>query len=107
MHPLALEVLAGNGFDSAQLRSKSWDDLAHAPALELAFTVCDVAANEACPVWPGQPITAQWGLSDPAAVSGSLAERRWAFRRAYGTSLSVESLSRLALQQRVAEIGRA
>jgi protein-tyrosine-phosphatase len=114
--PLALEALVENGFDVAPFRSKSWDELASAPALDFVFTVCDAAARETCPVWPGEPVTANWAMPDPAAATGTLAERRWAFRRAYAeldrrieifTSLSIESLGRLALARRVAEIGRS
>lgn len=116
VHPLALEVLAENGFETVRLRSKSWHELASAPPLHFVFTVCDAAANETCPKWPGQPLTANWAMSDPAAATGSLVDQRWAFRRAYAeldrrielfTSLSLESLSRLALQQRVEAIGSA
>ncbi len=117
VHPLALEVLAEHGHDPSGLRSKGWDELAvpGAPALDFVFTVCDDAAAEACPVWPGQPITAHWGMPDPAAFVGPLTEQRWLFRRTYQeldrridifTSLSVESLSRIALQRRVDEIGK-
>jgi arsenate reductase len=114
VHPLTLDVLVENGFDTARFRSKSWHELASAPPLHFVFTVCDATARESCPVWPGQPITANWAIPDPAAAAGSLADQRWAFRRAYAeldrrielfTSLSLESLSRFALQQRVDAIG--
>jgi len=118
VHPMALEVLAERGHDTAGLRSKSWDELAApgAPALDFVFTVCDAAAGEACPVWPGQPMTAHWGVEDPAAFEGPADRQRWLFRRAYRelerrielfTSLTLESLDRLSLQSRLDEIGRA
>jgi len=86
-NPFALELLRAEGFDVAGLRSKSWDEFAApgAPVMDLIVTVCDGAAGEACPVWPGRPMTAHWGLPDPAAVAGSDADKRRAFRRAYAT----------------------
>jgi arsenate reductase (thioredoxin) len=85
VNPFALELLASQGIDTAGVRSKSWDEFAKAgaPAIDLIFTVCDNAANEACPVWPGRPVTAHWGIADPAAVEGSDDEKRKAFRRAF------------------------
>jgi arsenate reductase len=118
VHPMALDVLREHGEETSGLRSKSWEEFAEpgAPALDFVFTVCDDAAGEACPVWPGQPMTAHWGIEDPAAFEGPALEQRWRFRRVYQvlerrielfTSLSFESLDRLALRARLAEIGRA
>jgi arsenate reductase len=118
IHPQTLAVLREHAHDTSALRSKSWDELAQpgAPPLDFVFTVCDDAAGETCPVWPGQPVTAHWGLEDPAAFDGPPEEQRWVFRRAYQvlerrielfTSLSLESLDRLALRARLAEIGKS
>lgn len=87
VHPLALELLRSENYPTQALRSKSWDEFAEpgAPRLEFIFTVCDNAANEVCPVWPGRPVSAHWGQPDPAAVTGSEAERRDAFARALET----------------------
>lgn len=115
--PFALELLARNGFDTTGLRSKGWDEFARAgtPRMDFVFTVCDQAAGEVCPVWPGQPLTAHWGSDDPAKVEGSDAEKRRAFLVAFkelGTrinlfmSLPFDKLERLALQTRLAEIGK-
>ncbi|NNL67272.1 MAG: arsenate reductase ArsC [Myxococcales bacterium] len=117
VHPLALELLEERGHDVSGLRSKSWSDFEGpgAPALDFIFTVCDDAANEACPVWPGSPTTAHWGVADPAAFEGSEDERRRCFLRTYlelhrrielFTRLPLESLDRLALQSRLEEIGK-
>ncbi len=116
VHPMALALLRERGYDVEALRSKSWDEFAKpgAPSLDFVFTVCDNAAGEACPLWPGRPITAHWGVEDPAAFEGALDEQRRLFERAYVelerridlfTSLPVESLDRLGLQARLAEIG--
>lgn len=85
VNPLALELLAAEGYDTGDLRSKSWDEFAGpgAPAIDIVITVCDNAAGEVCPVWPGQPVTAHWGIADPAAVDGDDSTRRAAFVTAY------------------------
>jgi arsenate reductase len=117
VHPYMLELLDKLKLPTKGLCSKSWDAFAAsgAPKMDFVITVCDQAAGEACPVWPGNPITAHWGIPDPAAVQGSEAERRKAFRHALGalqariklfTSLRPESLDRIALKRRVEEIGR-
>ncbi len=117
VHPLAPKLLAELGFATAGLRSKSWNEFAApgAPAMDFVFTVCDQAAGEVCPVWPGQPITAHWGIPDPAAVDGSETERMLAFREAFRAlerririfiSLPIASLDRMALTRRVEAIGR-
>lgn len=87
VHPLALETLAAHGVPAAGARSKSWDEFAvpGAPDIHVVITVCDAAAAAPCPVWPGHPATAHWGLTDPAAAPGSLAERRQAFESAFDT----------------------
>jgi len=117
IHPFAREMLAELGYDVSGLRSKSWDEFAapDAPNLDFVFTVCDSAAAEPCPIWPGQPITAHWGIPDPAAATGTDAERRLAFADAHRmlfqrisifTNLPMGSLDKLSLQQRVDEIGK-
>ncbi|HEX4299912.1 MAG TPA: arsenate reductase ArsC [Gammaproteobacteria bacterium] len=114
--PYALETLGHNKFPVAGLRSKSWDEFAAAgaPQMDFVFTVCDQAAAEACPYWPGQPMTAHWGLPDPAAVEGSDEARRRAFRDTLlvlrrrieiFASLPLEKLDRLAIQKQIKEIG--
>lgn len=116
VHPLALELLQEEDYDVAQLRSKQWDEFAgdDAPALDFVITVCDNAAGETCPVWPGQPMTAHWGLPDPAAVRGSEAEMRQAFadtlrkltRRIEAfCALELDQLDDASLKRRLAEIG--
>ncbi len=118
VHPMALRVLRERGYETAALRSKSWDEFAErgTTAIDFVFTVCDNAAGEACPVWPGKPMTAHWGVEDPAAFRGSEEEQRGVFRRVYlelerrialFTNLPVESLDRLSLQARLNEIGKA
>jgi arsenate reductase (thioredoxin) len=117
VNPHTITVLQGLGYDTSGLRSKSWHEFAKpgAPALDLVFTVCDSAAGETCPVWPGQPMTAHWGVPDPAEATGSDAEIAFAFRDAYRmllrrieifTALPIRSLDQLSLQQRLKEIGR-
>jgi arsenate reductase (thioredoxin) len=117
VHPFAIELLKKLNHPTAGLRSKDWEEFAApgAPAMDFVFTVCDNAANEVCPVWPGQPMTAHWGLPDPAAAEGTEAERHLAFADAYRmllnrisifTNLPMRSLDRLALQKRLDEIGR-
>jgi protein-tyrosine-phosphatase len=117
VHPIALELLQHMKLPTVGLRSKSWDEFA-APGglpLDFVFTVCDNAAGEICPCWPGQPLTAHWGVEDPAAVEGSEAERWLAFRKAFKqlearirvfTSLPIRSLDRIKLQQHLDAIGR-
>jgi protein-tyrosine-phosphatase len=118
VHAYALDLLRRMNHPVESLRSKSWDEFAQAgaPALDFAFTVCDNAAGEVCPVWPGQPMTAHWGLPDPAAVEGSEAVKRAAFADTYRllsnrisifVSLPLASLDKLSLQRRLDEIGRA
>jgi len=118
VHPFALEMLAGLNYDTSALRSKAWDEFAApgSPPLDFVFTVCDNAAGEVCPVWPGQPMTAHWGLPDPSAATGTEAERRYAFadthrmlaqRIGIFVNLPLASLDKLALKQRLDEIGRA
>jgi arsenate reductase len=115
VHPMALELLGDLGFDTAGLRSKSWDEFAApgAPPLDFIFTVCDDAAGEVCPVWPGKPMTAHWGIADPAAVEG--AGQREAFTTALHhlhnrislfLALPIESVDAMSLQRRLTEIGR-
>jgi arsenate reductase len=118
VHPMALRVLRSLHYETARLRSKSWDEFAtgEAPPLDFVFTVCDNAANEICPVWPGQPMTAHWGVEDPAAFVGSDETTYRFFKRVHGylesriklfSALPIASLDRLSLQHRLAEIGRA
>ena len=117
VHPFARDLLQKSNHPTAGLRSKSWQEFAAvgAPVMDFVFTVCDNAAHEVCPVWPGQPMSAHWGVPDPAAAEGSEAERRLAFADAYRmlanrigifVSLPVKSLDRLSLQKRLDEIGR-
>ena len=117
VHPFALELLGNLKHDTSFARSKSWDTFAGpgAPKMDFVFTVCDNAANEACPVWPGQPMTAHWGIPDPAAAEGTEAERHLAFADAYRQlssrinaflSLPLASIDRMSLQTKLREIGR-
>ena len=116
VHPLTLELLRNMKLPTEGLRSKSWNEFAgaDAPRMDFVFTVCDQAAAEVCPVWPGQPITAHWGVPDPAAAVGSDAEKMAAFRDAFRRldtriklflALPIEKLDRLALQREARRIG--
>ena len=116
VNAFALELLAKNRIGIDGLRSKSWDEFAMpgAPVMDFVFTVCDQAAGEMCPVWPGQPITAHWGINDPARVEGADAEKRKAFMKAFGElstrinlllSLPLDRIERLALKKKLDEIG--
>jgi len=118
VHPLAIEVLRRNNFVTDGLRSKDWGEFAApgAPRMDFVFTVCDNAAAEVCPVWPGQPMTAHWGIADPAAVEGDEVTRMMAFRQALRelehridifVNLPLASLDRLKLQDRLDAIGRS
>jgi arsenate reductase (thioredoxin) len=117
VHPFALELLREQHLPTAGLRSKSWDEFAApgAPVMDFVFTVCDLAAQEQCPYWPGQPMTAHWGVPDPAAVTGTDEEKRRAFKDAFLTlrrriellaSLPLDKLNRLALKHELDRIGR-
>jgi len=117
VHPTALHVLETAGLPTAGLRSKSWDELAaaDAPEMHFIFTVCDNAANETCPIWPGHPMTAHWGIPDPAAAEGTEAERQLAFldtvrmlrnRISLFINLPIEAIDSLSLHSRLKEIGR-
>lgn len=117
IHPMTLELLANLNYETAGLRSKSWDEFARpgSPRLDFVFTVCDQVAGETCPVWPGQPITAHWGAADPAAFVGSPEQTRRFFHRIYTelenrikifTSLPIDALDRFAIERQVREIGR-
>ena len=117
IHPETIRLLQSLGYDTSGFRSKSWNQYAKpgAPPLDFAFTVCDNAAGETCPLWPGQPMTAHWGVPDPAEATGSPAEIALAFKNAYRmlfqrigifTALPVRSLDSLTLQSRLNEIGR-
>jgi arsenate reductase len=117
VNPLALRVLEYSGYPTEGLRSKSWDEFAlpNAPVMDFVFTVCDNAAGEVCPIWPGHPVTAHWGIEDPASVEGPDSEKEAAFREAMRylkarislfTMLRVESLDKLALKSRLRAIGQ-
>ena len=117
VNPLALATLEHNHLPTAYARSKSWEEFAApgSPPLHFVFTVCDRAAAEVCPIWPGQPMTAHWGVPDPAAVEGTVAEKERAFNLAFRelsarigifTSLRLEALDELALQRELNAIGR-
>jgi protein-tyrosine-phosphatase len=118
VHAEALQLLQSLGYGTSGLRSKSWSEFAKpgAPSLDFVFTVCDNAAGETCPLWPGQPMTAHWGVPDPAEAKGTPAEIALAFKDAYRmlnqrigifTSLPIRSLDTLTLQNRLREIGQA
>jgi len=117
VHPLALDLLARMGLPAEGFRSKSWDEFAApgAPPLDFIVTVCDNAAGEVCPVWPGKPMTAHWGVADPAAVEGTESDKAFAFRKALKeletriklfTALPIASLDRLKLQETLRAIGK-
>jgi arsenate reductase (thioredoxin) len=116
INPNTIELLQGLGYDTSAPRSKSWDEFVRpgAPRFDFVFTVCDNAAAEACPVWPGQPMTTHWGVPDPAAATGSPAEIGLAFKDAYRmlnqrigifAALPIRSLDQLSLHKRLKEIG--
>jgi protein-tyrosine-phosphatase len=118
VHPLTLKLLSGLNYDVSGFRSKSWDEFARpgAEPLDFVFTVCDNAAGEVCPAWPGQPMTAHWGVEDPAAFVGPEAQALKLFKRVYlelearikvFTSLRLEALDKLTLQNKLREIGKA
>jgi arsenate reductase len=117
VNPYTIQLLQSLGYDTSGFRSKSWHEFAKpgAPSLDFVFTVCDNAAGETCPVWPGQPMTAHWGIPDPAEAKGSPAEVALAFKDAYRmlfqrigifTALPLRSLDHLSLQNKVREIGQ-
>ena len=117
VHPETLKLLQSLDYDIGALRSKSWDEFAGpgAPPIDFVFTVCDNAAAETCPYWPGQPMTAHWGVPDPVAATGTLAEMALAFKETYRmlnqrigifTALPLRSLDRLTLQNKLKDIGR-
>ena len=117
VNPIAIDVLAANGYPVAGVRSKAWDEFARAgaPSIDFVITVCDAAAGETCPIFPGRPVTAHWGVPDPAAVTGSDEEKRRAFiavlntlrRRVQTlTSLPFDSVDKIALRTQLREIGQ-
>jgi arsenate reductase len=117
IHPMAFSLLKKLNYDTSGLRSKSWEEFtgSSAPQLDFVFTVCDDAAEEVCPVWPGQPMTAHWGIPDPSRATGTEAERAFAFadthrmlnqRIGIFVSLPMGSLDKLSLQKRLDEIGK-
>lgn len=117
VQPMAAELAAKLGYDTAQLRSKSWDEFAApgAPEMDIVITVCDNAAGEACPVWLGAPMTAHWGVDDPAAVVGDEDRRRHAYMKAFAelrrrtellVALPMHTLDRLVAEEKIREIGR-
>ena len=115
VNPNTIRLLHDLGYDTADLRSKSWTEFAHGPEFDLIITVCDDAAGEACPVWPGRPATAHWGIPDPAAVQGSPSEVAAAFRKTHDlltqriarlVTLPVHELDHAALRSKVRDIGR-
>jgi arsenate reductase len=118
VHPLTLEALRKRGYDASGLRSKSWDEFTRpgAPQLDVIVTVCDQAAGEACPVWPGHPVQAHWSIEDPAAAEGELGERRRVFERVYRelerrigplVRLPIASLDRDALRSSIERLAEA
>jgi arsenate reductase len=118
VHPLALDLLERLRLPTADLRSKSWNEFVRpgAPVMDFVFTVCDQAADEVCPIWPGNPITAHWGVPDPAAVEGTDEQRRQAFRNVHRqlesriklfVALPIDKLDRMSIQRRAEEIGKS
>ena len=118
VHPLAIELLRRMNLPAERFRSKSWDVFAApaAPPIDFIFTVCDNAAGEVCPVWPGKPMTAHWGVADPAAAEGSDADKAFAFRRALKeletrikifVNLPIDSLDRMTLKAKLGDIGKS
>ena len=118
VHPLALELLRSRRLPTEGLRSKGWDEFGQpgAPKLDFVFTVCDNAAGEVCPIWPGQPLTGHWGVEDPAAVEGSDVEKRRAFLHAYSVlesriklfvCLPLRTLDRMRIEKSIDHIGKA
>jgi len=115
VNPFAVALLRQLGLPTQGLRSKSWDEFAAAPAMDFIFTVCDAAAGETCPLWPGGPVTAHWGIPDPAAVEGTDAVKMQAFREAFRMldnrirlfiALPIDKLDRVGLKRRLDDIGR-
>jgi len=117
VNPYTIMELKRNNYVTEELRSKDWEEFAQkdAPVMDFVFTVCDKAAAEVCPVWPGQPMTAHWGISDPATVEGTDLEKKAAFSRAFSelqnrvsifVNLPIESLDKLKLQEKLDEIGK-
>jgi arsenate reductase len=117
VNPYAMKTLGAYGYPAKGFRSKGWDEYAApgAPVMDFVFTVCDNAAGEVCPIWPGQPMTAHWGIEDPAAVEGSDIDKQRAFNEAFRylrnritafTSLPLQNISKLALSARLKEIGQ-
>jgi arsenate reductase len=118
VHPLSLEMLRSHGYDTSGLRSKSWDEFTEpgAPRFDVIVTVCDQAAGEACPIWPGHPVQAHWSIEDPAAAEGTADEKRSAFERAYRelerrieglARIPIASLDRDALRSRIERLAEA
>ncbi|MTI42131.1 protein tyrosine phosphatase [Roseibium hamelinense] len=118
VRPETLELLARMNYKTDDLRSKSWDEFSgpDAPEMDFVFTVCDQAAKESCPVWPGQPMSAHWGVADPAAAEGNKAERELAYSDAFRmlnnrisifVNLPIKSLDKLSLQKKLDDIGKA
>lgn len=116
VHPLAIELLERNKMDTSGVRSKNWDEFAKsdAPPMDFVLTVCDKAAGEVCPFWPGQPMTAHWGVEDPSSVEGTLEERKKAFSKAFVMlnrriaifqNLPFDKLDKLSLQSELRNIG--
>jgi arsenate reductase len=118
VHPMAVELLKRMNLPAEDIRSKSWDEFAApgAPPIDFIFTVCDNAAGEVCPVWPGKPMTAHWGIADPSAAEGTEADKAFAFRKALKeletriklfTSLPIDSLEGMMLQAKLRAIGKS